>query len=317
MIEVAVAGDANIAAPFMAMMQTLMESIRDVPVRAHVIDTGLQSLTGRRLQAMSKASAGRFQVRWVSLTAADWGRLPKTKNYPRENFMRLILPELLPELNQVMWLDCDLLICEDLAPLWLVPAANSPIVAVPEYGGRNLSRMLAPALLDMLPETSRSLIGFNAGIMTMNLTAWRERALGTKSLELCEQLASVLSFPDQEVLNTLCAGEWKAADLRWNVQLGAIRSIPRVPAEKLSEPMLTQVDELMEHPAIIHFAGDKPWSSGIKNPFRDLFFQSLKRSRYFNEFAFQRYKAASTWTAIGSFVKKRWLEQKSQQQTKF
>ena len=86
---------------------------------------------------------------------------------------------------------------------------------------------------------------FNAGVLLINLDAWRRERISKKALEyLTHNPLSPLS--DQDALNVACDGLWKKLDPRWNFQGHYEKRILDMNAE--------------ERPWIAHFVGRrKPW----------------------------------------------------------
>ena len=90
-------------------------------------------------------------------------------------------------------------------------------------------------------------VGFNAGVLLINLKKWREDNLEKKFFEYAKENMSHLRSVDQEILNNVCGKGIKSIDKKFNF-------IP-----ELSNKKFLNDDE--DHDAIIvHFAGtQKPW----------------------------------------------------------
>ena len=307
LIHVATAGNANIAAAFMAMAWTLSRSAQICPIKLHIVDGGLRSLTSSVLERLVSASGGQFEVHWIQLSEQMTLSLPTAPGYPKEAFMRLLLPVLLSSLKKVIWLDCDVLLSTNLEELWSTEMHGYPAAAVQEYGARSVKGMVSEAMLEgACLGNKASLAGFNSGVMLLNLEEWRAQGLGEKVLSLSRHYASSLRFADQDALNVVLAGAWHKLDLEWNVQIGALRSIPRVPAERIAEEVLQRETQLLKYPRIIHFAGSKPWMSGLRSPFRSNYFEALRNSGYYSPMDFKMTYLSATWPAITFFLARRW-----------
>ncbi len=297
-------GDSNVAAPLMAMASTLADELHSLPIMLSVLDAGLRDVVGRPLDRLASRSVGRLTVHWVPVSMEPLMQIPN-KHLPRAAFLRLLIPDLLPDLKRVLWLDTDTLVTRDLAELWRTPLNECPIAAVPEYGAREVRGMISARLADAYEGSSISRSGYNSGVMILDLDHWRREKIGTAVLDISIQFGDDLLFADQDGLNIVLAGKWKELPLLWNVQLGALRSIKRVPAERISEAVLQQRDDLLRHPYIIHFAGSKPWQSGLLNPFRHRYFAALRRSDMYTTMGFGKYYLSSTFKAASFFISRR------------
>lgn len=302
-IHVATAGDIHIAAPFMAMAWTLSQQSATHPITLHVIDSGLQAATAEALQQLSAASQGRFEVRWLTLPPESMCSLPTVSRYPKEAFLRLLLPALLGGLPKVLWLDCDVLVFGNLRELWHTDLAANAAAAVPEYGARSLRAIVTADMIgSIVPPGKADDPGFNSGILLIDLDRWRADGLGEHALALSCAHANELKFADQDALNVVLAGRWHRLDLDWNVQLGALRSIPVVPQERIYPEVLERAAALIQAPRILHFAGSKPWKSGLRSPYRQEYYDALRRSGFHTPMNFRRARLSETVQAMWFFI---------------
>ena len=118
--------------------------------------------------------------------------------YTEAASLRLLLPELLPELDRIIYLDCDIVVRQDLARLWRET----------ELGDNYLGVVFEAAIEDQA-ERFRALgcdpaRYFNSGFLLMNLAQMRAENVTEKLLEACR--VPYLEFPDQDALNQVCQG---------------------------------------------------------------------------------------------------------------
>ena len=185
-----------------------------------------------------------------------------------ETYDRLLLADVLPrDLDKVLYLDCDVLLDRDPGHLWDLEPGEAYLMAAPELdrdgrfvsseNGLRLYRELAlPGDLEI----------FNAGVMLINLKAWRERRLARGALDYLAAAGDAVGWHDQDALNAVVAGRWGKLDARWNVSMHAFR---RTNGE-------ASPDDRLVPPWAIHFNSSvKPWDSGFEFPYRDLFFRHL------------------------------------------
>ena len=84
---------------------------------------------------------------------------------PGTTWTRAFLPEVLTELDRVIYLDCDLIVTDSLRPLWVLALGDSCIGAVTtvfpaqEWGQRHCLAMGVPSTREY----------FSAGVLLMNL----------------------------------------------------------------------------------------------------------------------------------------------------
>ncbi len=167
--------------------------------------------------------------------------------------LRLELAALLPELDRVLYLDCDALVVKDLSELYHVPLGDNLLAAVPErYLGR-------------LPAHSHEVVGdapyCNSGILVMNLELFRKEHLADSLMAKMKEVNGRWRLLDQDVLNHVCLGRIYHLPVRYNWMISLYRDGKGV--ELINERCGTQYRNRFEMEAdvvIYHLAGkEKVW----------------------------------------------------------
>ncbi len=130
---------------------------------------------------------------------------------------RLFAPEILPELEKIIYLDCDVIVNIDISELWNVDLENkslaagldvvSEVVRAYQYSVRNLQLRLIHVNPKMY---------FNAGVLVMNLQKIRSSCnFSEMILAWMTRYAHLLMFPDQDALNCIFSGDVKFLDSKF------------------------------------------------------------------------------------------------------
>lgn len=170
-------------------------------------------------------------------------------------YLRLLLHRLLSGVEKVLYLDVDILVRESLSPVWhmdlgrnLLAAVKGP-VNLQEKWEWNSSRSYWKLL-----EGARG--GYiNSGVLLMNLEEIRRRQLDEQWEKLAEQK---LYYQDQDILNITCQGSIAYLSPKYN-RLAYLEE--KDFGQFVTEGIYTREEEqeALQSPAIIHYAGDKPW----------------------------------------------------------
>lgn len=197
----------------------------------------LQRLGGERLTLEYILLKGRMEGVYID------------PRYTEAASLRLLLPELLPELDRILYLDCDIVVRQDLAQLWeKTDLADNYLAGVYEAAIEGQAERFRALGCDPAKY-------FNSGFLLMNLAQMREEKVSEKLLEACR--VPYLEFPDQDALNQVCQGRVLPLSPLYN----SIRTffIPKYKADfvrQYSEPLWEQV----QREATIHYTGGKPWN---------------------------------------------------------
>lgn len=170
-------------------------------------------------------------------------------------YLRLALPGLLSETDRILYMDADVLVRESLAPLWETPMEGMALAAV--KGAVNLSDKWEwnsdRPYWHLLSEMRGGYI--NAGVTLLHLSEVRKRRLDGRWHELAGEK---FYYQDQDILNITCRGAIAYLPPKYN----RLAYLEDKDWERfVTEGIYTREEEreALQSPAIIHYAGDKPW----------------------------------------------------------
>ena len=186
----------------------------------------------------------------VLLPAQVLAGLPCDRRFPPEAAAPLLLADVLPrDVGRVIFIDADVLALADVGALWHHDLRGMPIAAVRDPAMPHCSswRGVKDWRARGIP---RQRAYFNAGVMLIDLHAWRERRISERALVYMREVGARGDFFHQEALNATAWNEWHELPGRWNMPSTAGRSFDRTSPEALSDP------------GLVHFSGRmKPWTA--------------------------------------------------------
>jgi lipopolysaccharide biosynthesis glycosyltransferase len=222
-------------------------SIREVTpdVRFHVLQDGLSAAN----RAAVEASVRGAEVCWIGVHAPALHQLPPKMHWSPATYYRMALPELMPQLSRVLYLDADILVLRDLRELWETDLAGRPVGAVKD-------EMISRALV----AKGRPADYFNSGVMLIDLDLLRASGAMAKARAYMLQHYEGLLIPDQHSLNLALSGQWAELDPIWNVQ--------------------RQLMDQIADPGVLHFTmPEKPWLTDDGSPHFARYRSALARMR--------------------------------------
>ena len=230
------------------------------------------------------ANQDNFSLRFINISAYAnrFSHLFLRGHFTVETWFRLLLPDLLPEYQQVLYLDADLVVQADVAEIARVELGNNLLAACRDADTAGLYNGYVPgkkAYMDNVLQLAHPYDYFQAGVSVFNLAAFRKEFTTEQLLQLASSRDWELL--DQDVLNILCVGRVKFLDMAWNVlyDWNGIRKdgIISFAPQKLRAAYLAAYNA----PKIIHYAGpDKPWQDPTVD-FADVFWQAAQGSHYY------------------------------------
>jgi lipopolysaccharide biosynthesis glycosyltransferase len=267
-ISIAFACDDNYAKHVAVVMQSIFANAAPGDRHEfHILTMGLTSETERRLRSVVAGSGGTLTVHQI----AEKNLISFPNNRQTLNaYLRLFLPEILPDHNKVLYLDADLLVFTSLSSLWQHSLDKFAIAAATDsmfyFTGS------AEEYFHTLNLSSEHRY-FNSGVMLLNLEFLREFKLLKKILEWVTDNAHLMVHSDQDALNAILIDKVNYLHVAWNLQ------IPLIYPVRFGWGSTQELFEAVTKPAIIHYVtGRKPWLRQYKLPYQNLYFQYLAQT---------------------------------------
>lgn len=296
-LQVVTGADERYRLPLAVTIASLLEAMcPESQLHLYLLDSGLTPETRERLHELVNRIRPDVQLTWLALDPAEFAHLEvRHRGYlSPAAYARLKIPELLPELDRVIYLDSDLVVHSDLTALWNVDLEGQLVGAVqdsgiPVVGARyGIESYEALGLNPVAPY-------FNSGVLVIDPDAWRKHDISRRALAYLTKYKDRLNTCDQEGLNAVLHGQWKPLDFRWNVTTEFFSVETRSPRSRLCRSFYQAVAEarkrVAESPSIVHYtSAQKPWHGTSGHPMRNDFFDSLWRSGWMSPGAYARWR---------------------------
>lgn len=259
MIEILLCTDENYA-PYCAVVisSIIQNSKNSKELNFYILTPGLKTNTERLLSDMVSSYGANIDILTVSTKEFDSLDL---KRFGLGSILRLFMHRYLPKnCEKVIYLDCDLLILDNISDLYSIDLENRLLGAVTDLcSPREYDRRFKSINYEY----------FNTGVLLVDLNKWASSGIGERAFAYLKNNIN-LDYPDQDALNHILAGDWYSLDLCWNFQPAAYTGY-----EKHYNYLNNRRQELwgaVTGPKIVHFIGGiKPWHSTCLHPLQDMF----------------------------------------------
>jgi len=244
---VVLACDERYAMPLATTLRSITEANRSGrPLEFHVLCNGVPEKV--RKKVFDSLPRGSASIRWVEVDLGQFRRFSTIRYISKATYARFLISDIFPDtISKVLYLDADVVVLDDLGPLWATDLEQAVVGAV--LNGPNSDVNDGASSLNGLPQVQEY---FNAGVLLINLYQWRKERVSEKALEYL-RLNPSSPYSDQDALNIVCDGRWKKLHPRWNFMEFREK-------KKISD--LT--GEL--RPGIVHFAtSQKPWNASVRS----------------------------------------------------
>ena len=161
-------------------------------------------------------------------------------------YYRLKLSELLPDVERVIYLDCDVVVNKSLKELFNSDLKGNPVGGVTDINKRMVRKN--PNYV-------------NAGMLVMDLKTIREQNIEPEFLAWTKEHIDTIKMGDQEIINEVLKGKITLLKENWNVQ----------------SSNFVNRSSYTHEPYIIHFVSKrKPWHYGSFSYHKDFYFKYLE-----------------------------------------
>ena len=173
----------------------------------------------------------------------------KTHQYVTlQTYYRLKLAQILPEVDRIIYMDCDMVVNDDLEELFTTELGDNVIAGV----------------LDIRVYGKKAWKGakyINAGMVLFDLVKFRKENIEDIFYVYTKNNYDKIKTGDQDIINFSLEGRIKIVDDEWNVQ----------------SSNFTNRSSYTNNPKIIHFvAKNKPWHFGSFSYHRNYYFKYLQ-----------------------------------------
>ena len=203
--------------PFLGVtLKSMMANAsQDYFYRIYVLSTGLKKENMAKIENIVTENESNFKIEFVSLEEqlkAVTAKFSLRDYYSMATYYRIFIPDMFPQYEKALYLDCDIAIIGDISELYNHEIGSNYIGAIqdeslfkyPEFG-TYVEKGLG------IPKEKY----FNAGIMVMNLKEFRAQDLFAQFIALMKKYTCKIA-QDQDYLNILCKNKVRYIDVGWN-----------------------------------------------------------------------------------------------------
>lgn len=205
--------------------------------RFAVLDMGISPENRTRIDRLAERLG--VDIRRVEVGETVLSGLMVTRRHlTRSTYLRLLIPQLFPAEDRVIYMDCDMVVMDELSPLDKVELGRNIVAAVP-----------CPSPDPIEVNATGHVIGsyVNAGLLVMNLPVWRAEQVADQCIAYLSDPQKPLLSEDQSAINIVARDRMTLLPLRFNVY---------------SDPAsYKRPEDFPHHPAVLHYVvNNKPWN---------------------------------------------------------
>ena len=191
-------------------------------------------------------------IRYIKIDESEFSEFPMSKWVTVQAWYRIKIPDLCPDLDKVLYLDCDTMVNQPLKDLFKIDLKNNYVAAVKDVWDvdKHLKR------LSMISDSY-----FNSGVMLINCEQWRKDKLYQKIKDYAITNKKIIKFCDQDSLNKVIDNRKINLHQKYNFMDTWWRNY----YNQYEADDLRAYEEAKLNPVIVHLTGPKPDIKGCGN----------------------------------------------------
>ena len=257
--------DSNYVEQFCVSAVSILENaLTQDNIDFYILDGGLTQKDKFDIESLKKIKD--FNLVYLKIDANEFKICPLLKDTDENHkdyhvtlpgYFRFKLPELLPNLDKILYLDCDVIIRSSLDELFLVDLKDKSAAMVEDVdASKELERLNVKHY-------------YNSGIMLINLDYWRKNNIQEKLFDYVKNNSDRIVWQDQDVINAVLSDSIKPIENKWNYQYFLY--------EKIEPKELNDC-------VILHLAGRfKPWIMPFEHFIYDCYYYYLLMTPFKNK----------------------------------
>lgn len=290
MINICFSSDNNYAIHLAVSMVSILKNLKkEEEVSFYILDGGISDENKNKIANLKKIK--KFNIEYFKIDESRFDNCHMENcHISIQTYYRFIIPEIFPNIDKILYLDCDIIVKQSLAPLYNEDISSYWIAGVEDIGYYFHRRLLKR-------ETQTFYV--NAGVLLINISKWRTDNITDLLFDFTYKNTTKLIHMDQDVINMCLNSKSKPLPLKWNVQDSFYDNYT-----KLNHPKKKCIKEAKNDIGIIHYTGKaKPWNDDTvhlageyykyKLFFKDNHFATLKKLFSFYVLGF--YKTQKHW----------------------
>lgn len=274
----------KVASLFISILKNAYSST--VRFHFYVVEDDIGETNKQLLVESVKQCHKQVEIDFLTLDNQLFQQVIVSDRIPRTAYYRICIPELFKnkEVDYLLYLDCDMIVLEDITVICQIPLEHMILAAVEDAGfHQRLEKMNIQATDNRY---------FNSGLMYIDVKKWLAADITNEVLAFIKKNPEKLRFHDQDALNAILHDRWKVLHPRWNAQSYIINHEKEPPTKAGA----TEYAEARQRPIVLHYSGHlKPWDAQFNGKNKQIYTYYFQQTAFYKEEIYQKIRAVANF----------------------
>lgn len=270
-INLACASDDNFAQHLTVMLcSCLFNFSKEYFLHVFVLDGGI-SLKKKDIIKNVFLNYKNAKITFLPINSHKYIKFKKNPFLSEVSYYRIDLPNILPNLNKIIYLDCDIIVLGDITEIWNTDMKDKVIIAAQED-------IWTKEIYDNFFKSNYKIDYFNSGVMLLDLQKMRDENISQRTIAFIKENNDKLFDCDQLPLNFILLNRWCKMTSQWNFCSGLELS------HNYYNTTLSKEDFYLakEQPKLLHYTSRffKPWLYESTSKYKKYYYKYLDKTDY-------------------------------------
>lgn len=221
----------------------------------YILNKELSETNKQKIKSIANTENSKVTFRQVNKEEFQSCPIPQNTHFSIETYFRIKIPTLFPNIDKMLYIDCDTITLSDITLLWNFD--------IKDYAA-GFCKDTSIDISHLTPLIGKHTY-FNAGIMLINCKKWREENIEEKCFDFIRKHSEYIKWVDQDVLNCILVNKIRFFNETWNFQYNP------------NYDLISYLYKDKELNLIHYISKNKPWKTNAK----------CKYAKYYYKYAFQ------------------------------
>jgi len=202
-----------------------------------------------------------IKIEFIKIIDEKYSKID-SKHLTKEAYFRIDLPYIFPNLDMILYLDCDIIVDDDISSIDSFQLWDKVIWAPNDIWTYHYYNKIL-----CIPWDNEF---FNTWVLLMNLDSMRKNEISKKIFEYIDKNIEKIIACDQDAINAVCWDKKLVIPLKYN----ALDWVFMWFRNKLFTK--EEYNGARKNPVVIHYAWSKPWKKYCTHPLRNKYHEFRK-----------------------------------------
>ncbi|MFI3300975.1 MAG: glycosyltransferase family 8 protein [Candidatus Gastranaerophilales bacterium] len=256
----------------LAMIISLLNNSKNnLSYNFYIIEQDISVADKKRVESVLKEKCKIEYIKVSNEVIDRFFNIKVSSHVTNLTYSKVILPDIFPKLDKILFLDSDMIVLNDIEELWNIEFGNSLICAAEDVGASYIAKRLWGG--------TSSKRYYNTGVMLIDLKGMRDFDYKNKINTITQEQSDKYLIGEQDIISDVFNEKISPINIKWNMYHKYHPNFANFIAAGIKDEIICACKK----PSIVHFVGpDKPWHVNSTHEYKNEYMKYYKQTPFYN-----------------------------------